>query len=292
MTRDHIQTDFMDRQAKENAKSGTARGFGIGLGLVALVGIGFGGVQIFQFFSNFELNQFKRNVAVTLKDPKLANGQALVSVEIKNHNAVQISNPVIKYSISSKENQPLASGEVKIDGAIPAGDKRSFDSISLGDVKGQPARMHSDLVSLVTASDKDLPKGYPARFAGAYEKNGTQLISALEPLVAEVPKFDEGEVALGVAYEGEHDWANAMARYKKAVEINPNNANAHFHLGIALAHEKKMTEAIASLKKAAELNPADKAIVKALTALSTPGGSLPAEDSDSSESSDAPEDAE
>ncbi|MBX3136068.1 hypothetical protein KF707_07510 [Candidatus Obscuribacterales bacterium] len=50
-----------------------------------------------------------------------------------------------------------------------------------------------------------------------------------------------------------------------------------------------MTEAIASLKKAAELNPADKAIVKALTALSTPGGSLPAEDSDSS---DAPEDAE
>jgi Flp pilus assembly protein TadD len=83
-----------------------------------------------------------------------------------------------------------------------------------------------------------------------------------------------------------------MARYKKAVEINPNNANAHFHLGIALAHEKKMTEAIASLKKAAELNPADKAIVKALTALSTPGGSLPAEDSDSSESSDAPEDAE
>jgi tetratricopeptide (TPR) repeat protein len=276
----------MDRQAAENAKSGTARGFGIGIGLVALIGIGFGATQVFSFFSNFESNQFKRNVAVTLKDPKLAAGKAMVSVEIKNHNAVEISSPVIKYTIASSDNKPLAAGEVKIDGSIPAGDRRSFDQISLAEVSGQPARMHSDLVSIKVGSDKALPKGYPARFAGAFEKNGTDRIAALEPLVNEVKDFADGHVSLGVTYEEQQDWANATKEYKKALEINPNSFNAHYHYGLALAHEQKTPEAIAELKKAAELNPADQSVSKALTALSS-GKALPASsDNSSSENSE------
>lgn len=276
MAREHIQTNFMDRQAAENAKSGTARGIFMGIGLVALIGIGFGATQVFQYFSNFESNQFKRNVAVTLKEPKVAGGKALVSVEIKNHNAVEISTPVIKYSISSRENQALASGEVKIDGTIPAADNRIFEQVTLAEVNGQPARLQSDLIHITVGSDKDLPKGFPARFAGAFEKNGAERIAALEALANEVPNFESGHIALGLAYEEEQNWSKALEHFKQAMQINPSSSNAHYHYGLALAHEKKMSEAIAELKKAAELNPSDAAISKALTALTAKPGSAPA----------------
>jgi hypothetical protein len=270
MPRDHIQTDFMDRQAAENAKSGTARGFMVGIGIVVLVGIGFGGYHAFQFFSNFESNQFKRNVSVTLKEPKVVGGKAVVSVEMKNHNAIDISSPKIQFAISDKDSKPVASGVVDIDGTVPAADSRTFEQVSLAEIKGQPARMKSDLVSIVPASDKNLPKGFAARFAGAFEQNGPERIEALKPLADEVPNFDAGHIGIGLAYQEQDDWQNALEHYKKAVEIAPNSYNAHYHLGMALAREKKMPEAIAALKKATELNPGDQTISKSLASLTSP----------------------
>jgi len=260
----------MDRQAAENAKSGTTRGFMIGLGVVALVGIAFGGYHAFNFFTNFETNTYKRNVAVTLKDPKVVSGKAQVSVEIKNHNAVDISTPIIHYSIASKENQPLANGEVKLEGSIPAADGREFQNVTLAEVSGQPARMKSDLVSIQVVENAKLPKGFSARFAGAFEKNGNERIAALTPMATEVPGFDGGYIGIGMTYQDNEDWQHALEQYKKAVEVAPESFNAHYHLGVAQAHEKQMPEAIASLKKAAELKPGDETITKALAALEKP----------------------
>ncbi len=266
MPKEHIHTDFMDRQAKENAKSGTARGFFIGFGILLLVGVAFGGMQVFSYFSNFETNQFKRNVAVNLKAPKVVGGKAVVSVEIKNANAFDISNPVFTYSIDGKETKVISSGQVKVEGTIPAADRRTFDDVPLGEVTGQPARMHSDLVSLsVNSEARPLPKGYPARFAGAMHNTGAALISALKPLVEEVPDFESGHIALGLAYQDQDDWANALKEFQEAGKVNPQSANAKYHQAMVYAHENKQKESEELLKKAAELNPSDPAIKKAIS---------------------------
>lgn len=275
--REHIETNFMDRQAAENAKSGTAKGiFGL-IGVVILVGVGFGGYQAFQFFGNFEVNSYKRNVAVNLKDPKVEGGKAIVSVEFKNHNAVDISNPVVDYTIQSADGKQIAAGQVKVEGTIPAADSRNFDNIALSEVQGQPARMHSDLVTLVVKPNDKLPKGYSARFAGAFDNTGTQLISALEPLATEAPNFEGTYIAMGEVYKETGDWQSALDKYKKAVEVAPDSANAHYHLGVALAHQSQLPEGIAELKKAAELNPSDPEIAKTLASFSAAPAAAPTE---------------
>ncbi len=267
MPREHIHTDFMDRQAKENAKSGTARGFFIGFGILALVGVGFGGMQAVNYFSNFESNQFKRNVAINLKSPKVVGGKAVVSVDLKNSNAFDVSNPVFNYSIEGKDNKVISKGQVSVEGIVPAADRRTFDDVPLGEVTGQPARMHSDLVSLTVNSEvRPLPKGYPARFTGAMQNTGAALISALKPLVEEQPEFEAGHIALGLAYQEQEDWANALKEFQRASELNPKSANAKYHEAMVFAHENKQKESEALLRKASDLSPQDPAIQKALSA--------------------------
>ncbi len=277
--REHIQTNFMDRQAAENAKSGTARSIFMGIGFVALLGFGFAGFQAFQFFSNFDMNSYKRNVSVTLKDPKVVAGKAIVSVEFKNHNAVDISNPLVDYTIANSGGKQLAAGQVKIDGTIPAADSREFENISLSEIQGDPAKLHSDLVNIVVKPNDKLPKGFSARFAGAFDNNGTQLIAALEPLASEAPHFDGTYIALGKAYQDVEDWQSALEKYKKAVEVAPESANAHYHLGVALAHQNQLPEGLIEMKKASELNPSDQTISKTLAsfnASSAPAATAPA----------------
>jgi len=259
----------MDRQAAENAKSGTAKSIFTGLGLVALVGFGFAGFQAFNFITNFEVNSYKRNISVNLKDPKVVGGKAVVSVEFKNHNAVDISNPVVDYTIQSADGKQIAAGQVKVDGTIPAADSREFENIALSEVQGQPARMHSDLVTLTVVPNPKLPKGFSARFAGAFDNTGTQLIAALEPLATEAPAFGGTYIALGKAYQDQEDWQSALDKYKKAVQMAPENANAHYHLGVAQAHQHQLPDAVASMKKASELDPSDPTIAKTLASYNT-----------------------
>jgi tetratricopeptide (TPR) repeat protein len=254
----------MDRQAKENAKSGTTTVvFGF-LGIILLVGIGLGGFQVFQFFMNFESNQFKRNVSVSLKAPKVVNGNAVASAFVKNNNANDITNPVINYEIGDKNGATLASGTVKLEGEIPAADGRNFDEVVLGPVTGEPRKLHGDLETVSIKEERPFPKGFPARFAGAFDKTGTALIEALKPMADEVPGFEAAHTAMGIAYQEMDDWGRATEEFKKAIAIAPKSANAQYHLAMALLHEGKTKEADAALKTAQELNPNDQAVKKAL----------------------------
>jgi tetratricopeptide (TPR) repeat protein len=45
----------------------------------------------------------------------------------------------------------------------------------------------------------------------------------------------------------------AMEHFKKAIELNPMYADAHFHLGTALAESRRWDEAVVSYRKALEL---------------------------------------
>jgi len=62
---------------------------------------------------------------------------------------------------------------------------------------------------------------------------------------------------LGNALAGRGRVEEAIAQYRKALEINPDLADAHHNLGLALAGRGQVEEAIAQYRKALEINPDD-----------------------------------
>ena len=59
--------------------------------------------------------------------------------------------------------------------------------------------------------------------------------------------------ALRLALLGKPD--KAMARFKRAIDITPEDAAAHYNLGLCLHHEGKYSDALESYSRAAELAP-------------------------------------
>ena len=59
----------------------------------------------------------------------------------------------------------------------------------------------------------------------------------------------------GIAYYDKRMYDEAVAEFKKAIEVNPNLAEAHNSLGAAYANKGMLDEAIAEYKKTIEINP-------------------------------------
>ena len=60
---------------------------------------------------------------------------------------------------------------------------------------------------------------------------------------------------LGVDYQAQGKFDEAIAEYKTAIRIKPDFAEAHNNLGLAYFHQNKLNEAIAEFKTAISINP-------------------------------------
>jgi len=69
------------------------------------------------------------------------------------------------------------------------------------------------------------------------------------------PSYAEAHSNLGAALWQEGQVAAAEAHFQRALEISPNNAGAHFNLGLAFFRQGQMTLAIAQFQEALRLNP-------------------------------------
>ncbi len=270
-----IETNFLDRQAKENSKEGTARGIMLGIGLLVVVGAAFGGYQIYSFFANFETNQYLRNVAIILKSTHLKDGKALVTVDVHNSNVFDIQNPRFTYDIEGVDGKQIAAGEVQVEGIIPAADRRSFREVSLGAVQGKPKNLHTHLVDVTVDTPDNVPKGFAPRFIDAMEMQGEAQLNELDKLAKEAPNLASVPTAKGIALESAEQWGNAIAAYQQAITASDKYTNAHYRLGLALLHEKKTDEGMKELERASQLSPNDKAIKEALSGMVTPVDASP-----------------
>lgn len=283
MSREKFNTNFLEKQATENAKTGTARGV---ITVIALLIFGALGYGAYSLITALQANPHLKNTTIALKSPVLKAGKAIVAVEVHNVNAFDIENPVFKYTITAAGDKELAAGQLSLKGTVPAGDMRNFKDVDLGTVSGQPKSLHADLVDLTAIGDKALTNSVKAQFTDALEHEGAEKVSALQALSA-TSDFDAIHIALGLAAEKMEMWKDALAEYQKAVSLNNNNYNAHYHLGIALIHEKKTAEGMAELKKAAELNSNDETVASSIKAFS-PGGVAAAKGSRPSTEESAP----
>jgi tetratricopeptide (TPR) repeat protein len=66
----------------------------------------------------------------------------------------------------------------------------------------------------------------------------------------------EAHVARGNTLTFSHKWAEAEREYQRALELNPNNAAAHYFYGYALlVQEKRFEEGLEELRRALSLDP-------------------------------------
>ncbi len=68
--------------------------------------------------------------------------------------------------------------------------------------------------------------------------------------------LSEGHTALGMTiFWGDWDWSAAENQFKRALELNPNSANAHLFYAHLLSNTGRHAEALAEVKLARELDP-------------------------------------
>ena len=80
-------------------------------------------------------------------------------------------------------------------------------------------------------------------------------LSIWEDTLAKAPGNERAHSNLGVALADRQLLDEAIAHYRKALEINPDYAEAHNNLGLALADRGPTDEAIAHYRKALEIKP-------------------------------------
>jgi tetratricopeptide (TPR) repeat protein len=87
------------------------------------------------------------------------------------------------------------------------------------------------------------------------EKSVETIVSWCEQLTQRFPDNYYAFLILGSAYRAKDDVNKAMESYQKAVEINPNFADAYLGLAAVYFLDEKVDEAIKYFKKAIEINP-------------------------------------
>ena len=70
------------------------------------------------------------------------------------------------------------------------------------------------------------------------------------------PVLSEAHTPLGLLkVYADWDWAGAEREFQRAIELNPNNANAHYEYALLLARLRRFQPALAEMKRAQELEP-------------------------------------
>jgi len=82
-----------------------------------------------------------------------------------------------------------------------------------------------------------------------------KLISAARKALELDPELAEPRVLLADTYRRQWQWSNAEAEYKRALELNPNDAEAHERFAMWLLCQGRTDEALACAQRAPELDP-------------------------------------
>ena len=101
----------------------------------------------------------------------------------------------------------------------------------------------------------------PVALDGQVFQGGTQVLSNGEAIAAyrkaiEVyPFYTDAYQELGQILVKQNKLDEAIAIYRKAIELEPKKDDIHFLLGTALMEKRKVPEAIAAFKQALKLDP-------------------------------------
>src|ERR1700730_5190338 len=95
--------------------------------------------------------------------------------------------------------------------------------------------------------------------ASLVERDPSKSLEIARLIIAGRPETDRSvswaHSLVGIVLDDEHKTEEAIAEYRKAIELDPRFASPHNDLGTALSDQHKTGEAIAEYRKAIELDP-------------------------------------
>ena len=96
-----------------------------------------------------------------------------------------------------------------------------------------------------------------ARFLSALlpKRRAPKVISAARKALELDPDLAEAHVLLANVLQEQWHWADAEAEYRRALELNPNDADAHAGLALWLLCQGRTDEAVAWARRGRELDP-------------------------------------
>lgn len=255
--RPHIHTDFYTKTAKDVSGSAMTKA-PMRIVMVLVAGLGVYCLYLgIMWFINLDKASAMQNVSVSVMKPKEKDGVAVADVEIVNLNPFPVNNVVISYDISGSDNSVLGSGRVTLEQMVPAGDSRVFSGIKLGAVSGNPRRMHSELADLEFTQTAKISPELSAQFAQAAAAKDRESMEGFEAIVQAAPDFEPGYVGLGQAQAANEQYEKAVATFKKALTMDPNDSNAYYGMAMAMYYDQDKDGARKAIAEALKIAPAD-----------------------------------
>ena len=115
----------------------------------------------------------------------------------------------------------------------------------------EEAKAAEEMAAAKMAAEGWFQKGYNAGMNGEYNAEISLYLKAIELN----PDYANAYINLGIAYGKQDNYTKAIQIWEKTIELNPDDANAYINLGIAYGEQNNYTKAIQSYEKALELKP-------------------------------------
>jgi TolA-binding protein len=261
--RPRIKTNFVSHQAEESSTPITKQVPVLIVFAVIGIGILFGAFSLVMYVINMDMTTAMKNVDVIMQRPSQKDGNACVDVQIANYNPAAIRETTFKYIIKDGAGAEVATGNITIPCAIPAGDSRTFPAVKLCPLTAKAGRMQAELVSL-KYKKPNLPDQTASLFVEAAALKDREALDFWKTIAQQAPDFPAAFVGLGQSLAASNDSPNAIKAYQKALRIDPDDENAHYNLGVLLYYNKDMAGAKKEMEEAAKLEPDDPAVISSL----------------------------
>lgn len=252
-----LKTNFFSNQAASSTTGGAqAQVFKviiIGLGIATVYGL----YVLGTYLMNYDNIEAAKNVDVHFEKPSMKENVALVNVQIINLNPAPIKHIKISYRIADPQDTTLKEGFVELPGQVPAGDRRTFSETSLGELKGVPSKLTPRLEALIYGPKPKLKDQQIDEFMKAASVKDKEALNDYKDLVEHLDDFAPAHVGLGRSYAAQGKFDDALKEYKRALEIDPLNANAHYYSAVALYYQGDKEGARKEIDQAATLAPDD-----------------------------------
>ncbi len=253
-----VKTNFFVNQAKSSELSPWRTGpFKVIIACIA-AGACYGLYQAAQMFMNFDSIKALDNVEANISKIRTdKNGDTTVSVKVDNFNPAPVKKISIHYELLDAKGNTLKSGSLKVDATVPAGDTRTFPDIALGVFTEKPDKIVQKKESVVYGPKPKLKDRLVDKFVEASSKPDKESFADFDDLTQDAEDFGPVLVGMGRAYAARADYKRAIVQYKKALEIDPEYANAHYYLAIALYYSNDKKNATKEMEQALTLVPDD-----------------------------------
>lgn len=259
-----LKTNFFVKQASSSASPlSKAKGLLMTvLMLLMLGGVGYGGYVMFTMYMNADNMNARQNITVNFERARMKDGQPQVNIEVTNKNPYLVRNLLVFYEIRDRSDALLKEGKLTLSGSVPAGDRRTFPDVVLGEIKGEPGKLKARVETLQLGPKKyKLKEKYANKFMDAASMKDKDALYEYEELTQDMDDFVPGFIGYGRALAARSKFDEALKQYQKALELDPDSANAHYYSAVALFYKNDRTNAKKEIDLAANLAPDDPEIL-------------------------------